>query len=152
MELCEFRERIYGKYKQTLFVFESSWGSFRPIDSVGWNGKDVCEVDAAYKKDLFSPYYGYGTQAMKQLCDHFTKHVELEERKPISDIVSFWKWCGIKSASWWRDRPCVFTSKCVSRSPEDWKRYVLYLHSKPKTLRQSLSHRLTKRVKGLVPK
>ena len=152
MELCEFRERIYGKYKNRLFVFDSSWGSFRPIESVAWDGQELREIDHVYKQDLFSSNYGYGTYGMKQLCNRLTKHVELEDRKPITDIVLFWKWCGVQSASWWRDRPCVFASKCVSRTPEDWKRYIHFLHSKPKTLRQNLSHRLTKRVKSLVPK
>ena len=152
MELCQFRERIYGKYKNRLFVFESSWGSFRPIQFVGWDGHELREVDDQFKQDIFSRYYGYGTLNMKRLCDHFTKHVELEEHTPISDVVLFWKWCGLQTATWWRDRPCVFTSQCVSRSTDDWKRYVHYLHSKPKTLRQNLTHRLTKRVKSLVPK
>jgi hypothetical protein len=152
MELCEFRERVYGKHNKNLFVFESSWGAFRPIEGVGWNGREVCEVDARFKKDLFSPFYGYGSQAMKQACDYFTKHIELEDRKPIADVVGFWKWCGVQNASWWRDRPCVFTSNCVPRSPDDWKRYVSHLQSKPKTLRQGVSHRMTKRVKSLVPK
>jgi hypothetical protein len=152
MELCEFRECIYGRYKTSLFVFESSWGAFRPIEFVGWDGHELHEVDTFYKQDLFSSYYGYKTPGMKRLCDHFTKTIELEDRKQISDIVSFWKWCGTQNAVWWRDRPCVFTSKCVSRTSECWKRYIQHLHSKPKTLRQNLSHRLTKRVKSLVPK
>jgi hypothetical protein len=152
MELCEFRERIYGKYKSRLFVFESAWGSFRPIDGVGWDGRVLREVDEAYKQDIFSSAYGYGTENMKTVCDHLTRHVELEERVPISDSFQFWKWCGAQDAVWWRDRPCVFTSKCVGRTPEDWKRYVRHLHSKPQTLRQHLTRRLTKRVKGLVPK
>ena len=152
MELCEFRERIYGRHKNTLFVFESSWDAFRPIEFVGWDGRELREVDALYKQDLFSACYGYGTPGMKRICDHFTKTVELGERKQITDVATFWKWCGTQNAVWWRDRPCVFTSNCVPRTPDCWKRYVHHLHSKPKTLRKNLSYRLTKRVKSLVPK
>lgn len=149
MELCEFRESIYGKYKNHLFVFETTWDSFRPISFVGWNGREFVTVDSEYKKDMFSPYYGYGSQQMKDVCKQLTQTTELGNAKVITDPVEFWKWCGQTSASWWRDRVCVFSSRCVSRTISDWKRYISFLQSKPKTLRRNILRHKTKR---LVPK
>jgi hypothetical protein len=149
MELREFRDTIYGKYKKYLFKFETTWDSFRPISFVGWNGDDFVAVDSEYKQDIFSPHYGYGSQQMKDVCKQLTLNTELGNVNVIIDPVDFWKWCGQTGASWWRDRPCVFASRCVSRNISDWKRYVSHLHSKPRTLRRNMLRHKTKR---LVPK
>ena len=147
MDVCEFREHIYGKYKTHLFVLEPAWDSFRPISFVGWNGADLAIVDGAYKQDLLSPVYGYGSPEMKQLCHHLLDTTELGGRKEFKDPAVFWKWCGRTDAVWWRDRPCVFTSACVPRDVPGWKRYVACLHSRPKTLRNSVMRRATKRLR-----
>lgn len=149
MDLREFRDTIYGTYKNQLFVFETTWDSFRPISFVGWNGHDFITVDSEYKKDMFSPCYGYGSQKMKDICRQLTEIVELGNAKPITDPVDFWKWCGQTHASWWRDRVCVFSSRCVSRTISDWKRYIGFLQTKPRTLRRNILRHKTKR---LVPK
>jgi hypothetical protein len=149
MELCEFRDTIYGKHKSYLFVFETTWDSFRPISFVGWNGQDFVTVDSEYKKDIFSPYYGYGSQQMKDVCKQLTVNTELGNAKQITDPIEFWKWCGQTQASWWRDRPCVFTSRCVPRTSSDWKKYISFLQTKPRTLRRNMLRHKTKR---LVPK
>lgn len=148
MELYEFREELYLKYKNNLFKLESSWDSFRPIDGLAWNGKKFVTLDSNYKKDILSPLYGFGSCEMKTLCQTLTETIDYEHPPSISDPVSFWKWTG-QTCEWWRDRPIVFESKCVSRSPADWKRYLTYLQTKPKTLRHTGFRRATKR---LVPK
>ena len=147
MDVCEFRERTYGKYNNQLFVLEPAWDSFRPISFVGWNGKDLAIVDNVYKQDLMSPVYGYGSPDMKRLCHHLLDTTELEGRKEFNDPAVFWKWCGHTSAVWWRDRPCIFTSSCVSRDINGWKKYVQYIQSRPKTLRNSIMRRVTKRLR-----
>lgn len=149
MELCEFHERMYGKYKNQLYVFETAWDSFRPISYVGWNGVRFQEEDSEYKQDIFSPYYGYGSAEMKQVCREFTRTVELSNATLITDPVQFWKWYGQKGAVWWYDRPVVFLHTCAPRGRESWKKYIQYLHVKPKTLRRNMLRRATKR---LVPK
>ncbi len=151
MDLCEFQGRIYGKYKTHLFVLESDWDTFRPIEYVGWNGAEFTIVDEQYKRDIFSSHYGFGSPEMKQVCDALLKSTELEERKHIRDARVFWEWCGHSDkATWWRDRPVVFTTKCVSQTPADWKRYLMYLQAPPKTLKRSNAlRRITKR---LLPK
>ena len=146
MDVCEFRDRIYGKYKTQLFVLEPAWDSLRPISFVGWNGRELEIVDKEYKSDLLSRTYGYGSSEMKQVCKQLLETTELGGRKVFADPGSFWKWCGHTSATWWRDRPCVFTSECVSRDIQSWKRYVRHLQSRPKTLRNKVVRRATKRL------
>jgi hypothetical protein len=145
MELCEFRGRIFGKHSKQLFTFESVWDSFRPIASVGWNGHEIVCVDAEYKKDFFSPVYGYGSPEMKEVCRHLTQNTELGDAKEIVDPLSFWRWCGISDAKWWNDRACVFSSKCIDTSKSSWKSYLNYIQSKPKTLRRSVVRRMTRK-------
>ena len=146
MDLVEFRERIYGKYNNQLFIFETAWDCFRPIVSIGWNGKDFGVDDKIYKQDLFSPYYGYGTIDMRQVCKHLIRITELGTAKKLTDPITLWKWSGQTNASWWNDRPVVFLNSCVDRSRDSWKRYVQFLHSKAKTLRRNVAHRATKRL------
>lgn len=149
MELCLFRDRIYGKQKNQLFVFESTWDSFRPIEKVGWDGESYTIIDTQYSSDLFNEYYGYGSLGMKALCRELSQTVELNDAKEITEPSVFWKWCGETEAKWWYDRACVFTNSCVGRDQTHWKRYIKYLQTKPKTLRRPLKGRLTRR---LVPK
>jgi hypothetical protein len=146
MELCEFRDTVYGKLKNQLFAFETSWDSFRPISYVGWNGRDFVAEDSVYKKDLFSPYYGYGSVEMKTICKELTKTTELNNAVSIRDPVAFWRWCGQASAVWWFDRPVVLLHRCVDRNRESWKRYIGHTQSKRKTLRNNVMRRATKRL------
>ena len=146
MELCEFRETIYGRIKDQLFTFETAWDCFRPINFVGWDGRNFVAEDSNYKKDIFSPYYGYGSGEMKKLCKELTKTVELNDAKKISNPVEFWKWCKLTNAVWWFDRPVVFLHSCVDKTRESWKKYIGHTHSKRKTLRSHMLRRATKRL------
>jgi hypothetical protein len=146
MELCEFRDNIYGKLNNQLFAFETAWDSFRPITSVGWDGKGFITDERTYKKDLFSPYYGYGSADMKKLCKDLTKTTELNDAIQIKDPIVFWKWSNQSNTVWWFDRPILFASSCVDRSRESWKRYINHTHSKQKTLRNNTIRRATKRL------
>lgn len=149
MELCTFRDKIYGKKDKQLYVFESSWDSFRPIEKVAWNGESYVIIDSLYKTDLFDENYGYGSLNMKALCRELTQNTELSETKEITDPVIFWRWCDETDAKWWFDRACVFTKTCIPKDHQNWKTYIKYLQVKPKTLRHSLKGRMTRR---LVPK
>lgn len=137
MELVKFRDQIYGKYKTQLFVWESSWDSFRPIETIVWNGKQITVVEKY--KDLFSPWYGFGSPEMKEACKKLTEITELSTAKE----VDIFEW--LNQGEWWRDRKCNLLP-CVSRSPQEWKKYLLYLNTKPKTLKQKFKHRATKRL------
>ena len=66
MDLRVFHDRIYAKYQSQLYTFEPTWDSFRPIEKVGWDGKQYSVVDAKYKTDLFSEFYGYESSEQKR--------------------------------------------------------------------------------------
>lgn len=148
MDLCEFQGNVYGKYKGRLFVLERDWGSFRPFQFVGWNSSEFQIVDTPYCSDIFDLNYGYGTKDMKKVCDALLRQTELEDRQVLTDPVAFWRWCGhLDKSEWWRDRPVVFASKCVPRGPAEWKAYLRFMRSPPKTLKRSLVvRRITKRL------
>ena len=142
MDVCTFHSRTYGKLNQTLFVFEPTWDSFRPIKKVGWDGKKF-STDEHFKSNLFSAHYGFESLEQKELCRQLTESTELNA-KEIKDPAEFWKWAGTNTASWFRDRPCVFLTDC---SPKSWHEYVKYLGSKGKTLRRRIpSGRVTRRL------
>ena len=142
MDVCVFHTRIYGKYSGKLFVFEPTWDSFRPVTKVGWDGKKF-STDEPFKTNLFSPYYGFESPEQKTLCRQLAETTELQARE-IKDPVEFWKWAGLTSASWFRDRPCVFLTDCVTRN---WHEYMKYLGSRGKTLRRRIpSGRVTRRL------
>ena len=147
MELISFHERLYGKYECQLFTFEPTWDSFRPIGGVGWNGKRLVPIET-HKSNLFDTFYGYGSLEMKALCRKLTQDTELEG-KECKDPVQLWRWYGEKNLVWWRDRPCVFVSPCVSRDQTEWRKYLSYLEVRSKTLRRPFKVRQTKR---LLPK
>jgi len=138
MELCKFRGTLYGKLKTHLFVWDSEWDTFRPIETIGWNGSEITYRDEKYKRDIFDPWYGFGSSDMKALCKKLTY-----EDVPESDTIPWVK------GEWWRDRECSFTSDCISRSPVSWQKYIKYTNSKSRTLRSHTKNRATKR---LLPK
>lgn len=144
--ICLFHSRIYGKYQKKLFVFESGWDTFRPIERVGWNGSQYEIVDGEFKKDLFSKWYGFESAEQKLECQRLLNETELANAKEVVEPVDFWKWCSETQVKWWKDRPVVFTSSCVSRDSADWKKYLHYLNTKAKTLRQPFRGRLTRRL------
>ena len=146
MELCEFREVIYGKFNNQLFTFETNWDSFRPISCVGWDGSNFVAGDSAYKKNLFSSYYGYGSAEMKKLCSQLTKSTELGNAVSITDPVSFWSWCKQSPTCWWYDRPVLFLNECVDKGRSSWKKYIDQTHSRRRTLRKNILNRATKRL------
>jgi hypothetical protein len=142
MDVCTFHTRTYGKLNQTLFVFEPTWDSFRPIKKVGWDGKKF-STDEPFKSNLFSPYYGFESLEQKEMCRKLAEETELGGRE-ITDPTEFWKWAGLTDASWFRDRPCVFLNEC---SPKNWHEYLKYTGSRAKTLRRRIpSGRVTRRL------
>lgn len=143
MEVCEFQERIYGKFKKQLFVFEFSWDNVRPIDYVAWNGSKFVIVDK-FKQNLFDAYYGFGSREMKLLCNKLFNETEFEPRQVFTNPTEFWKWCGSKTV-WFRDRECVSTSSPNALSVDSWRRFVNASHSRPRTLKQKIKTRFTRR-------
>ena len=146
MDLREFHGRIYGKRVGKLYVLEPTWDSFRPISKVGWNGKEFEINDFEYKKDLFSSFYGFESMEQKQELFKLIQQIDLENIKELIEPIEFWRWTEDKNVRWWNDRPVVFHNSCISRDNHEWKKYISYLKSKPKTLRRSFKGRLTRRI------
>jgi hypothetical protein len=138
MEVCNFKGTIYGKLENQYFVWDSSWEIFRPIEKLGWNGKEITIVEK-YKQDLFDPWYGFGSPEMKKLCERLTDITSLDV--PESGIPWF--------TEWWKDRYCSFAYDCSPRTSASWLKYIKYTNSRAKTLRTHFKTRATKR---LVPK
>jgi hypothetical protein len=145
MELVTFYDNIYGKINNKLYAFETLWDSFRPISGVGWDGKRLVPIEL-YKTDLFSAHYGYSCLDEKIECRRLTQETELSDSKNIIDPIHLWRWYGEKNIKWWRDRPCVFVSPCVTRDTNSWKKYLNYLDVRAKTLRRPFRGRATKRL------
>jgi len=133
METRSFHGRVYGKHENKLYIFEPTWDLFRPIKSVGWDGKKFNVDDRDFKQNIFSPHYGYLSPEQKSLCETLTEVTELGSALEIKDPVEFWKWAGITNTEWFRDRPCVFLNPCV---PRNWREYLAYLGKRPKTMRR----------------
>ena len=148
MEVKQFHDRIYGRFKDQLFVFEPTWDSFRPIEGIGWNGRQIVPIEA-YKQNVFDPWYGFGSREMKDLCRTLIEETELSKAEDVRDPLHLWRWYREQHIVWWRDRPCVFTSSCVPRDAASWKAYLHYLDVRAKTLRRPFRGRATKR---LLPK
>ena len=149
MEVCEFQEKVYGKLRNQLFVFEFSWDNVRPIDFVGWDGLKFVIIDK-WKQNLFDPYYGFGSKEMKVLCNKLFNETEFEPRQVFTNPTDFWKWCGHKTV-WFRDRECLLAPGLSSPnvlSVDSWKRFVSASHSRPRTLKQKIKTRFTRRNRG----
>jgi hypothetical protein len=113
MDLRTFHERVYGKIGKKLYVFEPTWESFRPISGIGWNGTSFVPLDSEFKKDIFSSEYGFGTLEERAECRKLTQETDLSNATETTDALSMWRWYGETKLTWWRDRPCMFSSPCV---------------------------------------
>ena len=141
--MCEFQGRIFGKFKNQLFVFEFSWDNVRPIDCVAWDGSKFVIVDK-FKCNLFDPYYGFGSREMKLLCNKLFNETEFEPRQVFTNPTEFWKWCGSKTV-WFRDRECVSTNSSNALSVDSWKKFVLASGLRRRTLKQKMSNSFTRK-------
>jgi len=137
LELIEFHDRLFLKVDTQIYVFESNWDAFRPIECVGWNGVEYEIVDSKYKKDLFSEWYGYESFEQKQQCKLLLDKVEFGSPKRNLGPIDFWKFCKTPTV-FWKDRFVVFTSSCVPRHLGAWKKYLRYLDVRARTLRKPL--------------
>jgi hypothetical protein len=137
MDLVLFHDKIYGKIDKRLFLFESTWDTFRPITGVFWNGTRF--VSPIQNPIIFSEHYGYDTLSDKEYCRRLIDETELSNARQISDPVQLWRWYGETRMVWWRDRLCVFENDCVAR--DNWKEYIQYLNSPARTIRNKITRK-----------
>lgn len=136
MELIKIKESLYLKTETQMFIFDSVWEMFRPIDYLGWDGKQITFEDKKYKEDLFDSSYGFGSEEMKLLCQKYTDEIELSQFRESNGSEFLNK-------EWFFDRKCTFLP-CSKKDKRSWQMYLRYLNSKHKTLR---NHHLNKKTK-----
>lgn len=113
MSLVKFQDRTFLDYKGNWFVWEPCWEGFRPIQAVEWDGHTYRIVDTSYCSDPSDPFYGYGSESMKQVCDALAPLY-----KPTACSTDR---LAIGQTEWFRDRR-IALSPCAPRDTESWKR------------------------------
>lgn len=134
--IVRFNGQTFVKRVGRWFIWESSMGTFRPIDGYDWDGTTFVIDDKAYCSDPMDIHYGFGTTLMKQACKGITElyesHVETAPEVPFLDV---------RPVEWFFDRPLSLT-KCAPRDRAAWKKFV---QNHGKTLRKHPRKTFTKR-------
>jgi hypothetical protein len=117
MSLVTFHDHVFLQYKHLWFVWESSWETFRPIETIQWTGS-CFETRDSYSTDPTDPLYGFGSESMKKVCDLLKTNYssQMKDAKPVRDLL-------IGTPTWFRDRRIVL-SPCASTDTASWKRMV----------------------------
>jgi hypothetical protein len=140
MDVIKHQE-LYCKLEFQLFVWDTSWEIWRPISAVGWNGSKITYDDHEYKKDIFDPWYGFGSSEMKELCKKLTAFID--RTKYTENIDKLFKY-----PEFLYDRKIGFLDICQLnlKTKESWRAYLNYLGTKNKTLRKFVDNRKTRRL------
>jgi len=147
MDVIKHQDTFYLNLKQSFFIWDSSWDLWRPITSIGWNGKEITYTDYEYKKDIFNEWYGFNCKEMKDLCINLTKLIDKTKFTENIDLLFLKK-------EVFFDRKIEFLNVCNKnnslKSIQSWKLYLKYLGLKNKTLRTFHDTKKTKkRIKSL---
>ncbi len=142
-----FEDRVYVRDQDHLFVYDSSWESFRPTDGVVWNPRTQTAHPwyGTLCADPLDPSYGYGTEDVRDRCIRLTDRLidSLDTAEEISSVESFWTWSHAPVV-WVYDRPLVLPPG-VEPTWDLWKSYV---GTRRRTLRKAprtFDFRATKR-------
>jgi len=124
--LYEFRDRIVLEHKRWWFVWEEAWDCFRPVNAIQWDGTAFVFDDREYCSDPSDPWYGYGSQTMKDLCELLGDQRLEELPKEVNRLDA-------GPLEWFFDRRASLTP-CAPRDHASWKRMV---QGKGKTCRKA---------------
>ena len=113
MSLFEYGDALFLEAHNLWFVWESAWESFRPVTSVYWDGYTFVLDDRAFCADPSDELYGYGTPAMKELCQRMNA-------LPATETIQSFKTPQIGPLVWFRDR-FVSVSPCTPLDTRSWK-------------------------------
>jgi hypothetical protein len=131
-------EELYCKLEFQLFIWDSSWELWRPITKIGWSGTKITYDDKKYKKDIFDPWYGFGSSEMKELCKKLTTFID--RSKYQENIESLFE------GEFLYDRKIGFLDSCSPiKTKESWHKYLKYMNQKSKTLRKFIDNKKTLR-------
>lgn len=110
-----FHDKVFAMTQKGLLLWEPSWETFRPVDSVVWNpiNNQLEPYFGVYTHDIFDVHYGFGTSAMHDFCIAFTDDnaYDVNNAEEIESIEDFWRWSKT-GLSWVMDRgmrvhPCA---------------------------------------------
>lgn len=119
MSLVSFQDKTYLRYKQYWFVWEPAWDCFRPLESLIWNGTSF-EETRTYCNNPLDPFYGYGDEKMKQVCETLRDQYAGKTPKPVKSLPM--------GTDWMYDR-FVCLSPCAPRDKQSWKRMTRGKHN-----------------------
>ena len=131
--LYDFNDQLILEHKGWWFLWETAWDSFRPIDDLQWDGTHFVYNDREYCADPSDPFYGYGSQVMKDLCELLG-----DSRHDLPEEVDCLR---IGSPEWFMDRPVALTA-CAPRDRASWKRMAGDAY---RTCRRSRGRKFTRR-------
>jgi hypothetical protein len=127
-------DRIFLHEKSRWYIWESSWGMYRPIDGLQWDGSTMRLNDRAYCADPTDSHYGYGHERMYTRCFNLTQeYSDIENAVDVPHLT-------IGPQEWFRDRPVALTP-CAPRDVDSWRRMNL----KRRTVRKHPRKTFTKR-------
>lgn len=131
-----FHDKVYAISQKGLLLWEPSWESFRPVQSVVWNpvNNQVEPYFGIFTHDIFDVHYGFGNSEMHDFCIEFTdQHAyDIGGADPIEEIDDFWRWCKTK-LTWVGDRG-MLVHPCAG-NPER-KQFVNRYNLRSKTFRK----------------
>lgn len=132
--MLRFQDRVFLHEGSRWYIWESSWGMYRPIDGLRWTGTELKLDDAEYCRELTDEFYGYGGEKMYNKCFHLTQEFsEIETAKPIPFLT-------IGAQEWFRDRPIALTD-CAPRDTPSWKRMNLRRRTFKNRVRKTFTKR-----------
>ena len=102
-----FQDKVYAMTQKGLLLWEPSWETFRPVESVVWNpvNNQLEPYFGIFTHDIFDVNYGFGTSEMHDFCITFTDEnaYDVNNAEEINDIEEFWRWSRTK-LTWVGDR------------------------------------------------
>lgn len=127
-------DRVFLHEGSRWYLWESSWGLYRPINGLRWDGFKLKLDDIEFCKDPTDELYGYGTDRMYTVCFNLSQNFpNIEEAEPVPFLT-------IGTEEWFHDRPLALTV-CAPRDTLSWKRTNL----QRRTLRKHPRKTFTKR-------
>lgn len=134
MSLTRVGDLVLLDVKRAWFLWEPAWDSWRPVTAVAWDGDRVIVEDRAYCADPTDPEYGYGSPAMREVCDLLTKTYSPKDARtgPLP---------AVGPQEWFFDRFLSLTP-CAPRDKASWKRFH---KGRYRTPRSAPKTRLTRR-------
>ncbi len=137
MVLVRFDDRVYARTEKGLLVWEPSWETFRPVVSIVWNPAHS-RVEPFYGdlvRDVFDAHYGFGSDAVRDLCAAFTdEHAfDIESAEEFTTPEKLWTWAKTVPLTWGADRPVAI----LPTASFDRKQYLAKYGLRAKTCRRA---------------